>query len=193
VKDFMDTLFDFATFPTLETKRLHLRQITRADAQAFIALYSDPEVLRYIIVEPPCTTVEQALEMISWMNGHFESRNAVRWGITERDGDDTLIGTCGFHYYAPEHRRVDVGYDLQKAYWGKGYVTEAAGAVVRWCFENLNLHRIQADCTAGNIGSERVLEKLGFTYEGLWRERDFENGHFVDIKQFGLLRREYKG
>lgn len=188
----MDTLFDFSYFPTIDTKRLRLRHITPADAHAFITLYGDLDVLRYIIVEPPCTTPEQALEMIIWMNSQFERHYAVRWGITEH-GNDTLIGTCGFHYYTPEHRRVDIGYDLQKAYWGKGYVTEAAEAVVRWCFENLNLHRIQADCTAGNIGSERVLEKLGFTYEGLWRERDFENGHFVDIKQFGLLRREYKG
>ncbi|MCA9904967.1 MAG: GNAT family N-acetyltransferase, partial [Anaerolineae bacterium] len=71
--------------------------------------------------------------------------------------------------------------------------TEATHAVVRWCFDNLDLHRVQADCTAGNIASERVLEKVGFTYEGTWRESVFEHGRFVDIKQYGLLRREYVG
>lgn len=184
-------MFDFSYFPTLETERLRLREITDADAPAFADIFKDPEVLRYIIMDPLANDVDGALWWINWMRGHFEQQNAVRWGIAEK-GSDTLIGTCGFHYWSREHRRCDIGYDLHRAYWGKGYVTEAARAVVRWCFENLSLHRIQADCTDGNHGSERVLEKLGFTYEGLWRENTFEHGQFVSLRQYGLLRREYE-
>ncbi len=63
---------------------------------------------------------------------------------------------------------------------------------MRWCFENLDLHRIQADCDVENVASARVLEKVGFTLEGIWREREFERGRFVSLKQYGLLRREYQ-
>lgn len=185
----MNAIFDFSYFPVLETERLYLRQLTHADANAIIGIFGHPEVLRYLDDEPVVTT-EAAIALIDWMNGHFEKQEAVRWGITLK-GQDAVIGTCGFHFWRKDYRRTDIGYDLQPAYWGQGYVTEATHCLVRWCFENLNLHRVQADCTAGNLGSERVLEKVGFTLEGLWRESCFEHERFVDIKQYGLLRREY--
>lgn len=187
----MSQIFDFSYFPILETERLRLRQITHADAQAFVDLYGNPEVMRYLILDPPCDSIPAAIYTIDWVNGHYEQKHAARWGITLKGGDDTMIGTCGFHFWDRTHRRADIGYDLNQAYWGRGYITEATHTLVRWCFDNLDLHRIQADCTQGNIGSERVLEKVGFTLEGIWRENTFEHGRFVNIKQYGLLRREY--
>ena len=186
----MGEIFDFSYFPILETERLRLRQMTHADAQALVDLYGNPAVMRYLILDPPCDNIPAAIGMVDWMNGHFEKHEAARWGITLK-GDDRMIGTCGFHFWSHEHRRTDIGYDLQEAFWGRGYITEATHILVRWCFENLDLHRVQADCTAGNVGSERVLEKVGFTLEGLWRENTFEHGRFVSLKQYGLLRREY--
>lgn len=119
----------------------------------------------------------------------------MRWAITVPDSPtpDKLIGTCGFHVWEQVHRRCDIGYELNSAYWGRGYMTEIVHGLVRWCFENLDLHRVQADCTDGNMGSQRVLEKVGFTLEGIWRENCFEHGRFVSLRQYGLLRREYLG
>ena len=187
----MTPVFDFSHFPVLETERLRLRRMTHDDAQALIDLYGDPEVMRYLILDPPCDNIPAAIHMIDWMNGHFEQQNAMRWGITLKGQGDSVVGTCGFHFWSREHRRTDIGYDLQTAYWGRGYITEATHALVRWCFDHLDLHRVQADCTSGNTGSERVVEKVGFTMEGIWRENTFEHGQFVDLKQYGLLRREY--
>jgi [ribosomal protein S5]-alanine N-acetyltransferase len=186
----MAEVFDFSYFPTLETSQFRLRQITHDDADALIALYNHPDVVKYLIIEPPCDNRQRAIEMIDWMSSWFQQRGGLRWAITFRE-QDTLIGTCGFHFYSAEHRRVDIGYDLNAAYWGRGYITEIARAIVGWCFENLDLHRVQADCTEGNIGSERVLEKVGFKLEGIWRENTFEHGRFVNIKQYGLLRHEF--
>lgn len=186
----VDTIFDFSYFPTLETGRLRLRELNKNDAESLIAIFGNPDVLRYLSGGPPCNTRVEALTTIEWMQSWFDEHNGLRWGITLH-GDDTVIGTCGFHLLSRENRRCDIGYDLRPNYWRQGYITEAAQGMVRWCFENLDLHRIQADCTAGNIGSERVLEKVGFTHEGMWRESCFEHGRFVNIKQYGLLRREY--
>lgn len=186
----MDSVFDFSYFPSLETERLRLRQLTHDDAEALVEIFGNPDVLRYLSGGPPCNTREEAIGVIDWMHSWFAAQNGLRWGITLR-GEDNVIGTCGFHFWERENRRCDIGYDLIPTYWKRGYITEAAHAMVRWCFENLNLHRIQADCTAGNLGSERVLEKVGFTHEGTWRESCFEHGRFVNIKQYGLLRREY--
>lgn len=186
----MSDVFDFSTFPILSTERLVLRQLTHADASAINALFSDPLVLEFMN-EPPLNSDENAMALIDWMNGHFANKAAARWGIT-RKGTDQVIGTCGFHHWDSSNRHADLGYDLMPAYWGHGYGPEAAHAVVAWCFEHLNLHRMQADCTDGNRRSERTLLRLGFQPEGLWREQCWEHGRFVDIKQFGLLRREFE-
>ena len=150
----MSTLFDFATFPILTTERLVLRQLSHADADAINHIFSDPQVIEFMS-EPPLNSTEKAIELIDWMNGWYDKQAAARWGITLK-GDDHVIGTCGFHKWNREHRYADLGYDLLPAYWGRGYGPEAARAVVAWCFDNLDLHRIQADCTDGNQRSERT-------------------------------------
>ena len=186
----MTPVFDFSTFPILTTERLHLRQLTHADAEAINHIFSDPQVIEFMS-EPPLHSTEKAIELIDWMNGWYEKQAAARWGITLK-GDDRVIGTIGFHKWNRDNRYADLGYDLLPAHWGHGYATEAARAVVGWCFANLDLHRMQADCTDGNLRSERTMLKLGFRPEGLWREQCWEHGRFVDIKQFRLLRREFE-
>lgn len=126
----MIPVFDFSYFPVLETERLRLRRMTHDDAQALIDLYGDPEVMRYLILDPPCDNIPAAIHMIDWMNGHFEQQNAMRWGITLKGQGDSVVGTCGFHFWSREHRRTDIGYDLQTAYWG-GAISPRRR--IHWC------------------------------------------------------------
>lgn len=185
----MSPVFDFSTFPILITDRLRLRQITHADAEGMMAIFGDPAVLRFLN-NPPVDTPEKAIGMIDWLAGNYQQREGIDWGITLH-GDDRLIGMCGAYQWDRANRRIDIGYHIAPAHWGRGYATEAARAIIDWCFQNLDLHRIQADCTDGNLASERVLLKCGFTVEGIWRESCWEHGRFVSIRQFGLLRNEF--
>lgn len=185
----MTTLFDFSSFPVLTTERLHLRQIVPDDAEAMVAIFGDPAVLEFLNNEP-VDTPEKARGMIDWLTGNYQQQQGIDWGITLRD-DPRLIGMCGAYKWDREDRHIDIGYHLAPAYWGKGYATEATRAMLDWCFQNLDVHRIQADCTDGNSSSEKVMLKCGFTLEGIWRESCWEHGRFVNIKQFGLLRREF--
>lgn len=185
----MTAVFDFSTFPTITTPRLHLRPLTHADADGIRAIFSDPAVLRFLN-DAPTDTREKAIDLIDWFAGCFERHEGVNWAICLR-GQEPLIGTCGMYAWNRSDRHVDIGYHLHPAHWGKGYATEAARALIGWCFDNLDVHRIQADCTEGHIASERVLLKCGFTLEGVWRESCWEHGRYVNIKQFGLLRDEF--
>jgi len=180
---------DSAGFPTLTTERLHLRQITQGDAEAIKAIFGSPDVLRFLN-QPPVDTLAKAIDLIDWLNGCYRDRQEPQWGIMLR-GEDRLVGTCGAYRWERADRHVDIGFHILPALWRKGYATEAARAIIGWCFEHLDVHRIQADCTAGNIASERTLLKCGFKLEGIWRESCWEHNRFVDIKQFGLLRQEY--
>lgn len=185
----MTAVFDFSTFPALDTERLHLRQISRDDADTMQAIFGSPEVLRFLN-QPPTDTREKALHMIDWLAGNYARQEGVDWAITLR-ADGRMIGMCGAYDWHRSDRHIDIGYHILPAEWGKGYATAASRAIIGWCFESLDVHRIQADCTEGNIGSERVLLKCGFTVEGIWRESCWEHGRFVNIKQFGLLRSEF--
>ncbi len=184
----MGELFDFSTFPALATERLRLRQLRAEDAGAVMAIFGDPHILRFLNM-PPIDTLAKAGELIGWFNGNYASHEAVQWAIALRD-DDRMIGTCGTYAWDRENRHVDIGYHIQYDHWGQGYATEATRALVDWCFAHLDVHRIQADCTEGNIASERVMLKCGFQLEGVWRESCWEHGRFVNIRQFGLLRHE---
>jgi ribosomal-protein-alanine N-acetyltransferase len=186
----MPDVFDFAIFPVLTTERLRLRRLTYDDADALMAIFGDPQVLRYLNDEP-MDTPEKARGLVDWVDDQFNQHKGVNWGITLK-GDDYVIGMCGNYAWHRGNRRVDIGYHLLPLHWGRGYATEATRANLAWCFENLNVHRVQADCTDGNLASERVLLKCGFKVEGIWRESCWEHGRFVDIKQFGLLRREFE-
>lgn len=182
-------MFDFSTFPTLTTERLILRAHTDDDADIVSKIWSGEEMMRYISMDP-LDTPEKALGLLGWFRGNYESQEGVQWGYVLKE-TGALIGSGGFYHWERDDRKLDIGYHVLPQYWGKGYATEAARAVCKWCFDALDVHRIQADCTDGNIGSESVMLKLGFKFEGLWRESCWEHGRFVDIKQFGLLRREF--
>ena len=146
-------------------------------------------MLQYLSL-PPTDSHQKAVELIGWFNGVFDSHNGLQWAIILSDLD-RFIGSCGNIGWDRENRYIDIGYQILPSFWRQGYATEATHAMLRWSFDNMNLNRIQADCTDGNIGSERVLIKCGFKVEGIWREKVWEHGRFVDIKQFGLLRQDY--
>lgn len=186
--------FDFSVFPELTTNRLRLREPhydDEADAEALAALHRAPDMMRFLNHDP-ADTAEKARGLMAWFQQMYNQREAVQWMITLKMSGE-VIGTCGIHSWSQSDRRIDIGYMLHPDYWNQGYTTEAASAMTRWCFEELNVHRVQADCTEGNEGSARVLLKSGFKHEGTWRESTWEHGRFVNIQQFGVLRREFLG
>lgn len=184
-------MYDYSYFPVIDSERILLRQLTEDDAPAILAEFNHPEVTRHLNPDPPVVNLDSARTIIAWFNELFENQEGWRWGI-ELKAKRQLIGTCGFHQWKPKHRCAEIGYDFRYEYWGKGFASEVVGRMLQFGFEEMNLHRIEADCHEDNIGSARVLEKAGFTLEGMWREREFEHGRFVNLKQYGILEDEYR-
>jgi ribosomal-protein-alanine N-acetyltransferase len=183
-------MFDFSYFPTLRTPRLILRELVAEDAEAVFAVRSDYEVTRLNTGEP-LERVEQAAALIRAIGAAYFEQSELRWGITLK-GKNIVIGMCGYNYWVRRDYRACVGYDLGRLYWGQGLMTEAMRAVVRFGFERMTLNRVEADASAENIGSIRVLEKLGFQQEGVEREQYYEDGQFHDLVLFSLLKRDYQ-
>ncbi len=182
--------FDFAVFPTLQTERLILREIISSDTEAIFRIRGDYEVTRYN-TGLPYTDQEQAGDLIKAMTAAFDDQSEIRWGITLKAEGDAVIGMVGFNYWNRRDSRASVGYDLARAYWKRGIMTEALRAVVEFGFDQMDLNRIEADADARNAASARVLAKLGFKREGVQRDQFFDVGGFQDLVLFSLLHREY--
>jgi [ribosomal protein S5]-alanine N-acetyltransferase len=176
--------------PTLQTDRLRLRPFTRADADDLFALQSNAFVLRYWD-SPPWTDRARADRFIAACGQMAEEGTGARTAI-ERADDGAFIGWCGVTQWDSEYRSASLGFCLNERAWGHGYATEAAGALLQWAFDNLDLNRVQAEADTRNPACRRVLEKLGFLHEGTLREDCVVNGDVSDSWVFGLLRREWQ-
>ncbi len=187
----MSERFNFATFPVLDTPRLILRELVPADAKAILRVRGDVRVTR-MNSGHPMKTLDEAKELIEKARQAFEDHRRIDWGITLRDDpQSTVIGRCGFNYWLRQDRRASIGYDLGYTYWSKGIMTEAVRAMAAFGFEQMQLNRLEADADAENIGSIRVLEKVGFRREGLQQEQYFEWDRFHDLALFALLRKDF--
>lgn len=178
------------TTPTLHTARLLLRPFTEEDKDAIYALMTNATVLRYWDT-PPWTERARADRFLARCKEMEQEGSGVRLAI-ERIADGMFIGWCAFMQWNPDFRSALIGYCLGEEAWGHGFATEAAGAMVQWAFDTLDLNRIQSEADTRNRASERVLEKLGFVREGTLRENCIVNGDVSDSSVYGLLRREWE-
>ncbi|MCH7323748.1 GNAT family N-acetyltransferase [Solibacillus sp. MA9] len=174
-------------FPVLETERLILRQLKIEDAQAMYIYASNDDVTKYVLWDSH-TSSEQTKQFLQFMIDKYEQENYA-WAVTLKDSDE-FIGTIDYVMFNKEERIGEIGYAVSHLYWGKGYMSEAAQAIVHYGFAKLNLERIQARCFAENIGSERVMQKIGMVYEGTMRKAKFSKGTYYDLKMYSILREE---
>ncbi len=178
-----------APFPALETERLVLRPLTSADLEFVFHHFSHPEVYAFLLDEAPISTYRQAQDILDfYLQPTAHTYN--RWGLARKE-DHQLIGTCGYHKWNPCHHRAEIGYDLSPAERHRGYMAEALRAVLRFGFEQLRLHRIEALVYEGNQPSVRLLRKLGFQAEGVLREYFYARGKFHDHWLYSLLSSEW--
>ena len=175
--------------PIIETDRLLLRKITLDDAADIFEYASDPEVSTYMSWEPH-QSIQETYDYLERVMQRYQEHNPGPWAIVHKR-DAKMIGTCSYGSWAREDYRAEVGYVLNRRYWGQGYMAEAVRAIVDFGFRKLGMNRIQARCDVPNIGSARVMEKVGMTFEGVLRQQLFEKGTFRDIKIYSILRSEW--
>jgi RimJ/RimL family protein N-acetyltransferase len=172
----------------LSTSRLVLREFVEADWERVLAYQSDPLYLRYYAWTH--RTEAEVREFVGWFvaDQDQEPRNRFQLAI---EWEGRLIGNCGLRVNDPALREGNLGFELDRHYWGRGYATEAAHELLRFGFEELGLHRLWACCVAENTGSARVLEKVGLRPEGCFREKDYFRGRWWDQRLFAILDHEW--
>jgi len=146
----------------IETERLILREFLTEDAEAVLAFSSSDEVNTYT-GDKSIHSIEEIRSIITdvWFSD-YGTHGYGRWAVIYKP-DNKLIGFAGLKYL-PELDETDIGYRFLPEYWGKGIASEAAREVLQYGFETLQLKRVIGIAAPENIGSWKVLEKIGLTF-----------------------------
>lgn len=173
----------------LETERLVLRPYNESDLDNLHAIYSLPEVARWLYYEP--TTLEESREKLARKiaGSELEEDRGLSAAVELRDG--TYVGDVVLFYGSVEHKTAEVGFSFHPAHQGKGYATEAARALVDWAFAQ-GFHRVVGRLEARNEASARVLEKLGMRREALLVENEWVKGEWQSELVYAMLEREWR-
>lgn len=177
------------SIPTLKTHRLILRPFEISDAPEVQRLAGDHAIAEMTLLIPHPYEDGMAEDWISTHAPTFEAGEGVTFAITLR-ADGTLLGAISLMAIAPGHQ-AELGYWIGVPYWGQGYATEAARAVVDYAFTTLNLARVHAHHFAHNPASGKVLRKIGMKYEGCRRRHVHKWGQLEDIEMYGVLKEEW--
>ncbi|MDK8190567.1 GNAT family protein [Paenibacillus sp. UMB7766-LJ446] len=169
----------------LHTERLHLRKMKVSDSPSLFTVWSDPDVTKFMNVR--CfTDVEQAKDMINLLDDLSRDRKAIRFTIIKKESNE-IIGSCGYNALDFDNFKAEIGYDLAKSSWGRGYASEAVSSLVDHAFSSLKLNRVKAKVDPENVSSIKLLEKLFFTFEGTLREYERVEGTFNDLHMYSKL------
>jgi len=144
---------------------------------------SDPDVMRFIGTGEPQLR-PRVKEILGDMLAGWKQRGFGRWAVILKEGNK-LIGWCGLTFLE-ETPEVQIGYGIEKSYWGRGFSTEAALASLRYGFEVMKIDRIVGVAMAENVASRRVMEKIGMRYEKV--------GHWygAELVCYAISRNEYR-
>jgi RimJ/RimL family protein N-acetyltransferase len=176
----------FGDPPVLRTGRLVLRQVTESDGEGLYAIFADDQVTEHYAWEA-FTDVSEGHALAVRTAEQFRLRQAIRWGLV-LPGSPGIVGTCGYTRWDQENHFAVLGYDLVRSCWHRGLMSEAVSAVLRFGFEEMALHRVEATVLAGNDASAAVLGRAGFRREGVLRGRFLKREVFRDVWMFGLVR-----
>ncbi len=180
----------FSHLPELTTERLTLRKMLVADTADMYEYACRPDVTKYLTWNPHPDR-EYTREYLQYLGNRYATGMFYDWAIIY-EADCKMVGTCGFTSFNCTADSAEVGYVLNPSYWGKGIVTEALERVLRFGFEELKLHRIEARFMEGNDRSLRVMEKVGMRFEGILRESMLIKGSYVNVGVCSILDSEWK-
>lgn len=181
-----------SVFPQLHTERLILDQMQASDAEAIFAIFSDPDVTQHYDVKR-FEDIQEAMDLIRYFNERFRTDTGIRWAIRDADSGQ-LVGSCGFNTWNPYDYSALLGYDLAKPYWGKGYAREAVAKILDYIFAeafHFHVHRVEALILPQNRPSVKLVQSLGFEFEGLLRGKVYWNQDFHDMGMHSLIRRDW--
>lgn len=166
-----------------------MRELRVEDAQDIQKNMNDKRMNYYIPEFTYPYSLEDAKNFISRTTPQSVQDNEITWAIQY---EEQVVGTVNLHAHYPKRKNSQIGYSVSFEHAGKGIATEAVGAIISFAFETLGLKHIEARVFENNPGSERVLQKLGFSKIGIAKNHTFHRENMLDATYYGLQRKDFK-
>lgn len=177
------------TTQILETERLYLKEVTPEYFQYLFEHCTDNELKEELCYSDADLQKAKARYTLGMSNYHM----TFKYFLLQDKQTNKTIGTCGYYRWYPEHDRAEFGYVMSdESYRKQGLMKEAADRLIKYGFEDMNIHRIEAFASPANTPSVKILEGLGMKYEGLMREHFLTNGKHEDSACYSILKQEYQ-
>lgn len=174
-----------AQFTTIHTDRLLLRPVQLTDAPAMFDYLQDDDTMRYISI-PPVKTLKEVVE--NSIQSYFMLDPIGKWAIVY---DQKMVGSIDLRLNEA-HQQAEIGYVLNKNYWGQGIMPEAAAALLAIGFDQLHLVRIFSEHDTRNPKSGRVMAKVGMHKEGIALKAQIIKDEAVDMVSYGITDEQYR-
>jgi UDP-4-amino-4,6-dideoxy-N-acetyl-beta-L-altrosamine N-acetyltransferase len=168
-------------------QKTRLRRIEREDIPTFVRWFNDPEVREFLVINRPISMAEEE----QWFERQLQASDTEIFCIETSDG--VHIGNIGLHDIDLRHRHAEMGIVLgEKDYWSQGYGSDAIRTLLRFAFDEMNLHRVFLKVYEDNPRAIRAYEKCGFQHEGRLRQAIYRKGRYYDELLMSVLRHEFK-
>lgn len=170
----------------IETERLILRQFTLDDADAMYRNWaSDPEVTKYLMW-PTHESVAVSRQVLSDWVSHYQEENYYQWAIVPKELGQP-IGSIAVVHLHDRIGKAEVGYCMGKAWWRRGIMTEALGAVIQFLFDEVGINRVESCHDPNNPHSGAVMAKCGMRLKGTHRQASFNNQGLCDLNWYAIV------
>ena len=179
----------FSKIPVIETERLILREMKKSDTKDMYEYSSNPMTSEFLLWNVH-KDIDFTQDFVNYVISKYKSGEYNDWALEHKE-DKKMIGTCGFTRIDEENRVAEIGYVLNPDYWGEGLATEAVEAVLKFAFDTMNMHRVEAKFMFGNDASLAVMKKVGMKFEGYQRDALFVKGRYRTIGISSILKSEY--
>ncbi|MCB9251983.1 MAG: GNAT family N-acetyltransferase [Flavobacteriales bacterium] len=176
---------NLSPFETIETKRTKLIRPQKEHAEDIFSMRKNIDAMKYI-GKPLSTSIFEIRDLIRSMEEGFENNSQMPWCILLKD-ESKVIGTIGFHNILPMHHRSEIGYMLHPDYWNRGLMSEVIVPVIKFGFERMKLHSIEAKIDPQNQFSRKILLNNGFVKEAYFKQNYFFENSFIDTEIYSLL------
>ena len=174
----------------LKGKNIILRPLKKSDVPSIFKYTKSADISRYTFVPSP-NTVENIQTFIRKSRKFARKGTDYVFGIVPHDSDE-VVGTLGIHGVSAVHKKAEIGYWLAKKFRGRGIMPEAIGLVIKFCFNELKLQRLQAPTLPDNVISQKLLKKCGFKYEGRHRNYYRHRKRIKDAYMYAITKEDYR-
>ncbi|MDZ7771691.1 MAG: GNAT family protein [Balneolaceae bacterium] len=168
----------------MSDSRIRLRPLRKEDSDRFYRWITDRDLLLYNATYHPVSEYEHE----EWVETMLEGRDDMVLFVIEHIEDEIPIGSCQLKEIHRTHRRAELQIRIgERDYWGQGLGTEAVNKLVRFAFQDLNLHRVQLEVHAPNTRAIKTYEKCGFEHEGTLKDAKYIDGEYIDVILMAIL------